>query len=259
MYLRAAHADFDTVELLDFVRANPFGLIITALQSPNFPVIQCTHIPWVLDTDDENIETEFGRLRGHMAKQNPHSKALIEAVRQLSQTNGYLEQEVSVIFNGPAHSYVTPKFYVETKPATGKVVPTWNYSAVQVYGKAKILFDTQNEDTGLYLQKQVTDLSKQSEQTMMQARGEQNGRAWEVSDAPASYVELLKKNIIGIEIDIERIEGKNKMSQEMGKGDREGVVKGFESLKTENGFIIARKVEQRGEMKDAKTSASSNA
>ena len=78
--------------------------------------------------------------------------------------------------------------------------------------------------------------------------------AWEVSDAPTSYVELLKKSIIGIEIDIKRLEGKFKMSQESSKGDRQGVVNGFESLMTENGFKMARTVEERGAMKDAKAS-----
>jgi len=259
MYLRAVHAEYNTSVLLKFLRDNPLGILITALQSPKFPVIQCSHIPWVLDVDDENSGPEVGRLRGHMAKQNPHSKALIEAVQELSTTNGCLEQEVSVLFNGPAHSYVTPKFYVETKPATGKVVPTWNYSAVQVYGKAKIFFDSHNEDTGLFLQKQITDLTKQSEETILHSNGEQNSSVWEVSDAPTNFVELLKKNIIGIEINIERLEGKFKMSQEMGKGDREGVVKGFEALKTENGLKMARTVEERGALKEAKASASSEA
>jgi transcriptional regulator len=64
---------------------------------------------------------------------------------------------------------------------------------------------------------------------------------------------LLKMNIVGIEIDIKRLEGKFKMSQEMSRGDREGVMKGFESLKTEHGFKMARTVE-RGAMKDPKSS-----
>jgi transcriptional regulator len=260
MHLRADHAEYNTPVLLKFIRDNPLGILITALQSPEFPVIQCSHIPWVLDIDDENSGPEVGKLRGHMAKQNAQAKAFIEAIQQLSPTNGCLEQEVSVLFNGPAHSYVTPKFYVETKPVTGKVVPTWNYSAVQVYGKAKIFFDSRNEDTGLFLQKQITDLSKQSEETFLRSSSEQNSSIWEVSDAPTNFVELLKKNIIGIEITIERLEGKFKMSQEMGKGDREGVVKGFESLKTENGLKIAKTVEERGRMKEeAKASASSKA
>ena len=252
MYLRAVHAEFDIVSLRKFIRDNPLGILITALPSPNFPTIQCSHIPWVLDVSHEDSTTELGKLRGHMAKANPHSKAIVETVQKLTRTNGSLEQEVSVLFNGPVHSYVTPKFYIETKPDTGKVVPTWNYSAVQVYGKATIFYDSHNEETSSYLQKQISDLTNQSEETIMHHTGGENRSAWEVSDAPVSYVELLKKSIIGIEIDIKRLEGKFKMSQESTKRDRQGVVNGFESLMTENGFKMARTVEERGAMKDAK-------
>lgn len=251
MYLRAAHAELNIPSLHKFIRENPLGIIISSLQSPNFPTLQCSHIPWVLDVTDENSDTDLGKLRGHLAKPNPQSKALTEAVQAHSPSNGPLEQEVLILFNGPAHAYVTPKFYVDTKPSTGKVVPTWNYSAVQAYGKAKIYFDSKNEETGSFLQKQIGDLSKHSEESVMNFTGGSRPSPWQVSDAPVSYVELLKKNIIGIEIDITRLEGKYKMSQEMGKADREGVIKGFDALETDVGRKIAHTVEERGALKDA--------
>lgn len=257
MYLRAIHAELDIPVLRQFIRDNPLGILITALPSPNFPMIQCTHIPWVLDVDDEESETELGKLRGHLAKANPHSRAMVEAVQFKTPSNGSFEQEVSVLFNGPAHSYVTPKFYTKTKPDTGKVVPTWNYSAVQVYGKATILFDSSNECTASFLHKQISDLTKHSEETIMNYTGGDNLSAWEVGDAPPRYIELLKKSIIGIEIDITRLEGKFKMSQEMDREDRQGVAEGFASLKTDNGREMARTVEERGAMKEARASASS--
>lgn len=257
MYLRAVHAEFEIASLRKFIRDNPLGILITALQSNKFPTLQCTHIPWLLDVADERSETELGKLRGHLARQNPHSKAMAEAVQSDTLSNGYLEEEVSVVFNGPVHAYVTPKFYIESKPENGKVVPSWNYSAVQVYGKATILFDSHNKETGTFLQKQIRDLTKHSEETIMHYTGGENLPAWEVSDAPASYIELLQKNIIGIEIDINRLEGKYKMSQEMSKGDREGVVEGYECLGTEDGFKMAKTVKERGAMRDAKASVSS--
>ena len=79
--------------------------------------------------------------------------------------------------------------------------------------------------------------------------GEKKPTPWKVSDAPESYVGLLKKNIIGIEIHIERLQGKFKMSQELGEGDRQGVVQGFEGLGSEVGHGMARTVRERGEMK----------
>lgn len=255
MYLRAIHAEHSIPALRRFIRENAFGMLITAIQSSTFPTIQCTHAPWLIDIEDETSETELGRLRGHLAKPNPHSKAMTEAVQNASGTNGRLTEEVSVIFNGPVHHYVTPKFYTETKPSTGKVVPTWNYSAVQAYGTATILFDSKVPETGEFLEQQLIDLSRYAESSVMGYVGGDKLKPWGLGESPRSYVDLLKKNIIGIEIEITRLEGKFKMSQELGKGDREGVVKGFEALDTEEGFKVARTVEARGAMKDAKAAA----
>jgi len=258
MYLRATHAEFEIPALRRFIRENPLGILITALPSTNYPTLQCTHIPWVLDVADEDSKTELGTLRGHLAKQNPHSKAMTEAVQRGSQTssNGVLEAEVSVVFTGPVHSYVTPKFYVETKPDTGKVVPTWNYSAVQAYGRATVFFDSRSDATGTFLGKQIADLTSHAEGTVMNYTGIGGRPApWQVSDAPSSYIDILKKSIIGIEITIDRLEGKYKMTQEMSSGDREGVIEGFEALGTDDGLLMAKTVSERGALKDASREA----
>jgi transcriptional regulator len=256
MYLRAIHAEGQIPLLQQFIRDNPLGILTTAIKSPTHAFIQSSHIPFVLDTpspstDDEALEN--GVLRGHIAKQNPQAKALMEALaEQNAAGNNSLElgDEVLILFNGPHHHYVTPKFYTETKPVSGKVVPTWNYSAVQAYGKISVFCNSKAEETGAFLQKQVEDLSRQSEHDIMGNTGGDRPSPWEVSDAPVNYVELLKKNIIGIEIRVERLQGKFKMSQEMSEGDRDGVVKGFEELGSEVGNGIAASVRERGGMKD---------
>lgn len=71
-----------------------------------------------------------------------------------------------------------------------------------------------------------------------------------MSEAPVPYIEILKKNIIGIEIQIDRLQGKFKMNQEMSREDREGVIQGFMSLETEVGEGMARTVKERGDLKD---------
>lgn len=256
MYLRAVHAESHIPTLRRFIQQNPLGLLITALPSSNFPTIQCTHVPWLLDVKDAENETELGVLRGHLAKPNPHSKAMTEAVMASSSSNGRLQSEVSVVFNGPVDHYITPKFYTETKPSTGKVVPTWNYSAVQAYGTATVFFDTKNPETGDFLQRQISDLTSHAETTIMGYTGaEGQKKPWQVDDAPERYIELLKKNILGIEIQITRLEGKWKMSQELGKADREGVIQGFGLLNTETSRKVATTVEERGLMKEARVSA----
>jgi transcriptional regulator len=78
---------------------------------------------------------------------------------------------------------------------------------------------------------------------------------WTVSEAPESYTDLLKRNIVGIEIQITKIEGKFKMSQEMRPGDREGVAQGFAKMGTETGTAISELVKERAELSDLKKNA----
>lgn len=265
MYLRAAHVEPNIALLQEFIKQNPLGILTTAIKSAIHPFIQSSHIPFIIDVPESNdtnpnsthdgLET-YGTLRGHMAKQNPQAKVLMETLAAIQNEREddsirELPDEVLILFNGPHHHYVTPKFYVETKPTTGKVVPTWNYSAVQAYGKIKVYCDSKSEETSSYLQSQIEALSHQAETSIMGYTGVDKPKAWEVSDAPTSYVDLLKKNIIGIEIQIHRLEGKFKMSQELGKEDREGVIQGFSNLDSDVGRDIAKTVKERGDMKDA--------
>lgn len=255
MYLRGVHAESHIPALLQLIRENPLGILTTAIKSPQYPLIQASHIPFVLDVPETADGTlSNGILRGHLAKQNPQAKVLMEAAAaRKEQGHDTLEllDEVLILFNGPHHHYVTPKFYVETKPDSGKVVPTWNYSAVEVYGKVKVYCNSQSDETSSFLQRQIGDLTRQSESLIMGYTGGDRPSPWEVGDAPARYVEILKKNIIGIEIKIDRLGGKFKMSQELGKGDREGVINGFENLGTEAGEGIAKMVGERGQLKDS--------
>lgn len=250
MYLRAAHAEHHLPTLRSLIRANPLGIFTTAIDSPNFPFLQSSHIPWILDLQDEDSETELGVLRGHMARANPQAKSLIEHLSAGGSTAAAgprkLERDVMVLFNGPAHHYVTPKFYVDTKPATGKVVPTWNYAAVQVYGKLSVYYDARDPSTDAFLSKAVADLSQLAETQIMGYE-----RPWQVGDAPGGYVDLLKKAIVGIEIEVTDMGGKWKMSQEMKGGDSQGVEDGFNALGTDEGRQIAEMVKARrkGEQK----------
>lgn len=253
MYLRAVHAEPSIKALFEFIKENPLGVLTTAISSPTYPFLQSTHIPWVLDTFTDDPEAPVkGRLRGHMARQNPQSKAIIESVANSSTSPGQLQHDVMILFTGAAHHYVTPKFYTETKPATAKVVPTWNYVAAQVYGKATIYYDSGSPETSRYLSQQIHDLSQLCETSVMGYTGQGgNPGPWSVSDAPEKYIDIMKKNIIGIEVSIESIGGKFKMSQEMGQGDRQGVVDGFAGLGSDTGSQLADLVKERGEMKDA--------
>jgi transcriptional regulator len=287
MYIRPAHAELDIPTLHAFIREHALGLFTTAITHATHPTIQTSHIPFVLDrpappspspnadASEPATKPPLGVLRGHMARANPQAKALIDHLKSrgaesasasASSSSGFLSSwlgssasasttdarpipgpsslsdEVLVLFNAPEHSYITPKWYTETKPLTGKVVPTWNYAAVQVYGRARIYYE-QDDATASFLQTQVEDLSRLQEELAG------HERPWEVADAPTSYVDALKKAIIGIEIEITRCEGRFKLSQEMGDGDWKGVVQGFKALETDKAKKLAGMVQERGKQR----------
>jgi transcriptional regulator len=256
MHIPAHNAELRPPVLRQFIRENPLGVLTTAIRSSSYPLLQSSHIPWIVDVDDEDNEAVLGRLRGHIARQNPQAKAIIESLTTKSSDiptspKTHLEEDVLVLFNGPIHHYVTPQFYTETKPTSGKVVPTWDYEAVQVYGTARIYFDTHSKEFDDFLTQQLSDLSQHAETSIMGYGKDNKSHPWQVADAPSRYIDLMKKNIIGIEIEIKSMAGRFKMSQEKLKGDRDGVIKGFQNMKSAVGTQMADIIEQRAALFDA--------
>ena len=207
--------------------------------------IHTTHLPWVLVVDDEQSETELGTLKAHMARQNPQAKVLLDLAGASGSMSGDSEleqEEVCVIFTSPADHYISPSFYVESKPKDGKVVPTWDYASVAAYGLLKVHGD-KSDQTSNYLDTQLDELTDQSERKFGPHAGE--GTGWKVQDAPKGYTEQLKRAIIGIELKVTRLEGKWKMSQESGEKDRQGVVDGLRRLGEGKAVDVADVVEER--------------
>ncbi|BCR98110.1 FMN-binding negative transcriptional regulator [Aspergillus luchuensis] len=248
MYMKEIYTDSTPSTLHTFIQQNPLGVLTTAIPSPLHPLLQSTHIPWVLDippptttTDDTNNKI---KLRGHIARANPQCAAILDSLA--TQSEAILPTEVLILFTSPYHSYITPHFYTTTKPQTGKVAPTWNYAAVQVYGRVRI-YNPRSEGEGgqqasMFLNKQLRDLSAHCEGNIMgytttstsdthnNPEEKSCPRAWTVDEAPEAYINILKKNIVGIEVTVERMEGKFKMSQERGEGDREGILRGLDGM-----------------------------
>jgi transcriptional regulator len=189
------------------IRKHPLGLLITAGPAG----LLANLFPFLLDADG----TEKGTLRLHMARANPQWHEL-EAV-----------EECLVVFQGP-QDYVTPSWYA-TKRETGKVVPTWNYATVHVWGRPRVMKDD------AWLRKQIEDLTA--------SREAQRTEPWQVGDAPEDFVAMQMRAIVGIEIPILKIEGKWKMSQNRPEADRAGVIAGF---REQGGEAIAALVEERG-------------
>ncbi len=141
----------------------------------------------------------MGALYGHVARANTVWKSYEKDV------------EVLVIFHGP-QGYVSPSWY-PSKSDHGKVVPTWNYIVVHVYGHLSVIQDE------AWLVNHVAMLAQRHEQY--------RPRPWSLSDAPDDYVAKMLKAIIGFKIVITRIEGKWKLSQNRSKQDRQGVIDGL--------------------------------
>jgi predicted FMN-binding regulatory protein PaiB len=99
---------------------------------------------------DDASPPPLGALRGHIARKNPHAIASIAACYSQDSdptetaTSQALDQEVMIVFNSPVESYVSPSFYTHSKPLDGKVIPTWFFSAVQVYGNLTIHASTRS-------------------------------------------------------------------------------------------------------------------
>jgi transcriptional regulator len=141
-------------------------------------------------------------LIAHMAKANPHWRAIGDGAPGL------------VIVTG-AQAYISPSWYA-SKLEHGRVVPTWNYLAVHLSGQVSVHLDPD------WLRAAVTDLTERHEH----ARPER----WHVADAPGEYIASQLKAIVGIEMQVERVEGKAKLSQNRSAADRAGVLDGLEAV-----------------------------
>lgn len=120
-----------------------------------------------------------------------------------------LKRDILVLFNGPVHYYVTPKLYKETKPDTGKVSPTWDYRAVEVYGKPRMYFNIKSDEFRLLLAT-IANYSKHMEMSIMSYGKKSETRPCKVEGAPEQYIKLSTKNIIGIAIEITLISSRFK-------------------------------------------------
>jgi transcriptional regulator len=194
MHIPDLYKNEDKDSIRKFLKENAFGILINQTNGK----LCATHIPLELDYNKEGEEV----LQGHISKENPQ------------WTSFESNAEILAIFTGP-HSYISPSWYDHEN------VPTWNYSAVHVYGKIKIIegdavIDSLTKLVDKYEQNskcpvRVADLSKK---TMMQTRG-----------------------IVAFEIKIEEIQAQNKMSQNRDDKNYSNIISELE--KTENPQSIA--------------------
>ncbi|RXZ66386.1 FMN-binding negative transcriptional regulator [Pelagerythrobacter rhizovicinus] len=171
------------------VREHPFALLITTGEKGPW----ATSVPIYFETDDPGEM----RLIGHMARNNPHARALQAGDTALA------------VFAGP-HAYISASWYRE-RPT----VPTWNYVTAHVRGALDPIDD---DDTQLRLLDRVTEMAEQG-----------HSSPWTMAQAPEGRVDALLPHIRSFRIAIDRIEGVTKLSQTHPAGDRMRVIDALEA------------------------------
>ena len=198
--------------------AHPLGTLVTLGPAG----LEANHIPFEITMDSN--DAPFGTLRAHVARANPVWKEFSRVVDAL------------VVFQGP-QLYITPTWYVETKPSTGKVVPTWNYCVVHASGPLVVRDDRD------WLRAQVDRLVHRHESSQT--------KPWLLSDAPEDFIDKQLAAIVGIEIPVRKMVGKWKVSQNRNDADRAGVVHGLRQQDTATAEIMAELVRSRGQKPEA--------
>ena len=203
MYTQSAFREERPDVLHRLIREHPLATVVTA--GPGGTIVNL--IPTLIYPE----EGEFGVLRAHLARANAQWKELAAV------------EECLLVFQGP-QAYISPNWYA-TKQETHKVVPTWNFAMVQCRGKPRVIEDA------AWLRRQIDDLTKSQEG--------QRPAPWKVDDAPADFIDMMVRAIVGVEIPIARIDGKWKMSQNRPEADRLGVIEGLRARGDTPGSDVA--------------------
>lgn len=199
MYVPRFNAVDDESEVRDMVSAIGSAEFITVGRD-GYPTATLLPILWQQNT-----------VIAHLARANPHWQQIDAGAPALLVCAG-------------AQAYISPSWYA-TKAEHGRVVPTWNYSAVHLTGRAWVHEDVE------WLRDAVAGLVDQHESGRV--------RPWQISDAPMQYIDAQLRSIVGVEVRVEQVEGKAKLSQNRSEADRRGVVEGLRKEHTHGAAAIA--------------------
>ncbi len=209
MYIPAANRESDPAELRRFMRENP----LCTLVSMSSHGLVASHIPVVL----HESEISLGVLRCHVARGNSQWSDFDDRVEALA------------IFTGPQH-FISASWYPGVK-THGREVPTWNYVAVHAYGQLRVIEDP------AWILEHVKSLTDQ-EEAMAAA-------PWRVSDAPPEFIAKMTGAIVGLELQIKRIEGKWKASQNRRDEDAVAVMAALDRVGTPESAVMRDLIAER--------------
>jgi transcriptional regulator len=198
MYTPASFVENDLSVLHSCIEENSFATLVTT--NSGGPVV--SHLPLLLDRD----AGPNGTLIGHMAKGN-------------SQWREITDSAALAVFHGP-HAYISPGWFKEQN-----VVPTWNYVAVHVTGKVKLVEEPS----------ELLDIIRRYVEVYEASMPE----PWQLDSAEPEFIEKLLDAIVGFTIEIDSLEGKWKLNQNHSEERRQKVVDGLKTLPGEGSTKIA--------------------
>lgn len=202
MYIPPFNRIEDPKKINAFIHAHGFATLFTHQDGVPF----ASHLPVLLDESPDGL----GVLRSHMARANPQWK-------QLS-----LEQEVLCIFHGP-HAYISPSWYVMQH-----TVPTWNYAAIHVYGRPRIV-------DAAALRQIVFDTTSKYESPMP--------KPWKIPLSEDEF-DAMSRAIVGFAIEITRMEAKFKLGQNRSPQDQDKMLQALQNAPDAQSHELANFIER---------------
>ena len=197
MYLPSHFEEKDESVLFAFMRAHPFATLVTSTSQGPF----ASHLPVYLD---EQKETKVCRLLGHVARANSHWEHFASSEKSL------------LIFHGP-HGYISPAWY-----RSDQLVPTWNYAAVHVTGRPRVLEDPRDVQEVLHC---LVDQFENS-----------RPEPWK-NKLESKVMKGLINAIVAFEFQVEEIQGKFKLGQNRAPADQLASLEGLENETTNTELI----------------------
>ena len=201
MYTPEIYKNENSEEIKKFLQENSFGILINQSNGK----LCATHIPLELEINKEGEDI----LYGHISKENPQWKGFTD------------NDQVLAVFSGP-HSYISSSWYDHEN------VPTWNYIAVHVYGKIKIIegegvIESLKKLVDKYEQnsKKPIRIEDLSQKTMLQSRG-----------------------IVAFEIEITEIQATRKMSQNRDDTNYQNIITELEKINTDQSIATAKEMKK---------------
>ena len=201
MYISKLYREEDREKILEFLRQNEFATLVA--YDGEKPT--AGHLLMEVMEDDGKLF-----VNGHMSRANPLWKTFEK------------NPEVLVIFQGP-HTYISPTWYDHVN------VPTWNYQAIHIYGKPRIL----------------SDYNETYEMLSRLILRNESDPAYRLETLPQDFVQKEVKGIVAFQIEVTRIEANYKLSQNRNDADYHNIVSRLEEREDEMSHGVAEAMKRQ--------------